>query len=80
MVKKRKLLEKAKRNPQGLQFSEFENLLSLCSWTFKRQTGSHRFWYSPRQYRLSIQLRKDGKAKAHQVKQFLEQYERENQN
>ncbi|MGK7896223.1 MAG: type II toxin-antitoxin system HicA family toxin, partial [Xenococcus sp. (in: cyanobacteria)] len=51
MVKKEKLLEKAKRNPQGLQFSEFESLLSLCGWTFKRQTGSHRFWYSPEKYR-----------------------------
>ena len=78
MGKKDKLLEKARRNPQGLQFSEFENLLSLCSWTFKRQTGSHRFWYSPEKYRLSIQPRKDGKAKNYQVKQFLEQYDREN--
>ena len=42
MVKKQKLLRIAKRNPQGLQFSEFENLLSLCSWTFRRQTPSRK--------------------------------------
>ena len=72
MVRKDKLLEKARRNPQGLQFSEFESLLSLSNWQFKRQTGSHRFWYSPERYRLSIQPRKDGKAKNDRVKQFLE--------
>ena len=44
MVKKQKLLEKAKRNPQELQFSEFENLLSLCCWTLRRQTGSSSVW------------------------------------
>ncbi len=78
MGKQDKLLLKARRNPNGLKFQEFETLLSLSNWQFRRQTGSHRFWYSPQKYRLSIQPRKDGKAKAYQVKQFLEQYDREN--
>ncbi|WP_238544368.1 type II toxin-antitoxin system HicA family toxin [Gloeocapsa sp. PCC 73106] len=52
--------------------------MSLCRWEFKRQRGSHRFWYSPNKYRISIQLMKDGKAKAYQIKQFLEAYDREN--
>jgi predicted RNA binding protein YcfA (HicA-like mRNA interferase family) len=79
MAKKEKLLDKARRNPQGLQFDEFETLLSLCRWEFKRQRGSHRYWYSPLRYRLSIQPTKEGKAKSYQVKQFLAQYDRENE-
>jgi predicted RNA binding protein YcfA (HicA-like mRNA interferase family) len=69
--KKEKLLEKAKRNPKGLRFSEFETLLRLCGWVFDHQTGSHRIWYSPDRMRLSIQPTKNGEAKAYQVKQFL---------
>lgn len=79
MGNKQKLLDKALRNPQGLSFDEFEHLLSLCGWNFKRQRGSHRFWYSPQNYRLSIQPKKDGKAKLYQVKQFLQQYQQENE-
>ncbi|GBF79274.1 type II toxin-antitoxin system HicA family toxin [Aphanothece sacrum] len=78
MGKKEKILEQARRNPQGLSFDDFESLLLLCRWELKRQRGSHRFWYSPNKYRISIQPMKDGKAKAYQVKQFLETYDREN--
>jgi hypothetical protein len=66
--KKDKLLKKARNNPQGLRFSKFETLLSLCDWVFDHQTGSHRIWYSPTKVRLSIQPNKDGEAKAYQVK------------
>ncbi|MFM2313776.1 MAG: hypothetical protein RLZZ04_3052 [Cyanobacteriota bacterium] len=69
MGRKEKLLTKAEQNPKGLSFSDFETLLSLCGWTFKRQKGSHRLWYSPQGYRLSIQP-KGGKAKDYQVAQF----------
>ena len=65
------LLDKAKNNPQGLRFDEFETLLGLCDWIFDHQTGSHRIWYSTQKVRLSIQPTKNGKAKAYQVKQFL---------
>lgn len=77
MSRKDKLLEKAKQNPNGLRFDDFETLLRLCCWTFDRQTGSHRIWYSLKRNRLSIQEARDGKAKGYQVRQFLEQYERE---
>lgn len=80
MGRKEKLLDKVLRNPQGLSFDEFETLLSLCEWKFKRQRGSHRFWYSPFNYRLSVQAKKDGKAKLYQVKQFLKQYKQEQEN
>ena len=76
--KKEKLLEKANRNPKGLRFSEFENLLSMCGWVFDHQTGSHRIWYSPDRVRLSIQPTKNNEAKSYQVKQFLATQEKEN--
>ena len=47
-------------------------------WTFKRQRGSHRLWYSPTGHRLSIQEGRDGKAKGYQVEQFITQLESEN--
>ncbi len=71
MSRKQKLLDKAKNNPKGLRFDEFETLLGLCDWIFDHQTGSHRIWYSTQKARLSIQPTKNGKAKAYQVKQFL---------
>lgn len=76
MGRKDKLLIKAKQSPKGLSFSDFETLLSLCGWTFKRQKGSHRLWYSPQGFRLSIQP-KSSSAKDYQVKQFLETYGKE---
>lgn len=77
MSRKDKLLGRAKQNSNRLRFDDFETLLRLCGWTFDRQTGSHRIWYSPKRYRLSIQEARDGKAKGYQVRQFLEQYNRE---
>ncbi|PHV61598.1 type II toxin-antitoxin system HicA family toxin [Cyanobacterium aponinum UTEX 3221] len=71
MSRKQKLLDKAKNNPKGLSFDEFETLLNLYDWIFDHQTGSHRIWYSSKKARLSIQPTKNGKAKAYQVKQFL---------
>lgn len=79
MGKQEKLLEKARKSPQGLRFSEFETLLVLCGWTFDHQTGSHRIWYSSERVRLSIQPTKNNEAKAYQVKQFLKIQEKENE-
>ena len=62
MGKKEKLLIKAQQNQKSLSFSDFETLLSLCGWKFKRQKGSYRLWYSIKEYRLSIQP-KGSKAK-----------------
>ena len=55
MSKTDKLLSKARNNPQGLHFDEFETLMSLCGWTFDHQNGSHRIWYSLKGQRLSVQ-------------------------
>ena len=55
MTKRQKLLEKALNNPGGLSFAEFEALLEQSGWLFKRQSGSHRLWYSPGGQRLPIQ-------------------------
>jgi predicted RNA binding protein YcfA (HicA-like mRNA interferase family) len=77
MGKREKLLAKALRNPGGMRFADFETLLHQCGWVFDHQTGSHRIWVSPEGHRLPIQERKDGKAKGYQVRQFLDQWERE---
>ena len=65
-----KLLRKAKRNPNGLSFSEFQTLMIQCGWVKDRQRGSHQIWYSPKGERISIQTR-EGTAKGYQVLQFL---------
>ena len=77
MSRKDKLLDKAYRQPGGLKFAEFEKLLEQCGWIFRRQSGSHRLWYSLSGYRLPIQP-KGSNAKTYQVKHFLEQWEKEN--
>lgn len=74
MTKQDKLLKKALNNPSDLAFGDFETLLNQQGWIFKRQTGSHAIWNSPKGYRLVIQ-NKNGKAKGYQVKQFLAQVE-----
>lgn len=70
IAKHEKLLEKARNNPGGLLFGDFETLLEQCGWKFKRQTGSHRFWKAPNGPVIPIQSA-NGKAKEYQVKQFL---------
>ncbi len=78
MPRRNKLLEKAINSPNNLRFQQFETLLCQCEWIFDRQNGSHRIWYSPSGYTLSIQSKK-GQAKEYQVKQFLKQYIKETQ-
>jgi len=72
MAKQVKLVKKAINNPNDLAFADFETLLKQQGWVFKRQTGSHTIWHSPKGHRLVIQ-NKNGKAKGYQVKQFLAQ-------
>ena len=79
MNKRDALLDKARRNPNGLQFREFERLLRRCGWVQRRQRGSHQVWYSPNGYRLIIQPDRS-MAKGYQVKQFLKQYNQEETN
>ena len=77
MSNRDKLLEAARRNPNGLRLGDFETMLKKCGWILDHQTGSHRIWYSPQRHRILIRETRDGKAKGYQVRQFLEQYERE---
>lgn len=65
-----KLFSKAKRNPEGISFSEFQTLMTQFGWIKDRQKGSHQIWYSADGMRISIQNRK-GMAKGYQVRQFL---------
>lgn len=65
-----KLLNKAKRNPEGMSFADFQTLMTQCGWIKDRQRGSHQIWYSLEGARLSIQNR-NGMAKEYQVQQFL---------
>ncbi|QTA84168.1 type II toxin-antitoxin system HicA family toxin [Desulfonema magnum] len=80
MTKSEKLLSKARNNPSGLSFSEFERLLSHNGWTFDHQKGSHRIWRSPGGTRLPVQCSSGGKAKGYQVRQFLKQHGKERKN
>jgi len=66
------------RNAGSLKFSEFQTLMSQCGWMLDHQTGSHQIWYSPKNYRISVQNKK-GTAKRYQVTQFLSQYQLEEQ-
>jgi len=76
MGKKEKLLLKARNNPGGLRFDQFETLMDQCDWTFDHQSGSHRIWYSPKGTRLPVQP-KGAYAKEYQAKQFLFIYDLE---
>ena len=77
MGKQEKLLKHARNNPKGLSFDDFKTLLTRSQRTEDHQTGSHSIWYSPKRARLSIQ-NKNGMAKGYQVKQFLTQFDEEN--
>ena len=79
MTQKEKLLLRAINNPADLSFEDFKTLLKHSNWILDHQTGSHQIWYSPKKCRLSIQNNK-GKAKSYQVKQFLQQREKEHEN
>ncbi|MDE0018911.1 MAG: type II toxin-antitoxin system HicA family toxin [Candidatus Poribacteria bacterium] len=70
------LLRKARQNPNGLKFREFERLMRRSGWTQHRQRGSHRTWYSPKGYRIIVQP-DHSMAKGYQVRQFLRQYNEE---
>jgi len=73
MSRHEKLISKAKNNPDGLSFSEFQTLMTRCGWVMDHQSGSHQIWYSPKSYRISVQNR-NGKAKGYQVRQFLARF------
>lgn len=79
MTRKEKLLLRAINNSADLSFEDFKTLLKHSGWILDHQTGSHQIWYSSKGCRLSIQNNK-GKAKSYQVRQFLQQREKEQKN
>lgn len=40
MGKQEKLLEKARNNPSGLSFEDFQTLMKRCDWVLDHQRGS----------------------------------------
>ena len=66
-----KSLKKAINNPDGLRFTEFQNLLEAHGFVCARSKASH-FTYCSDKYRRSLPVQdNNGKAKGYQVKQFL---------
>jgi len=77
MSTKEKLLAKIRNNPDGAAFNDVCAALKHCGWVLDHCTGSHQIWYSPAAFRLPLQKRSDGKAKGYQVRQFIDQYDKE---
>lgn len=65
-----KLLAKARANPVGLQFAEARRLAECLGLELRRIRGSHHAYVAGDHF-VSLQPRKDGKAKAYQVRQLL---------
>lgn len=65
-----RLLAKARRNPVGLRFPDATRLADCLGLVLRRVSGSH-FLYESSTHLANLQPRKDGKAKAYQVRQLL---------
>ncbi|MBI5597360.1 MAG: type II toxin-antitoxin system HicA family toxin [Elusimicrobia bacterium] len=66
-----KLLDKARRNPAGLRFSELCKLAEAFGFALQRQKGSHRIFTLDRLREIMNFQDDSGKAKAYQVRQLL---------
>lgn len=75
-MKKQKLLEKALRGPNNLSFSEIIVLVEAFGFHLSRINGSHHIFVHPKIQELVNLQEVNGKAKAYQVRQFLELIER----
>lgn len=72
MAKHHKLLQKALANPASLRFGDLVTLVRAAGFTLKRITRSHHIFAHPAlNEQLNLQNVK-GKAKAYQVKQFID--------
>jgi predicted RNA binding protein YcfA (HicA-like mRNA interferase family) len=67
-----KLLRKAQNSPHNLTIDELDVLVRKHGFFHRRTSGSHRIYENARGTMLNIQPDKNGKAKAYQVKQFLQ--------
>jgi hypothetical protein len=73
MTKRENLLEKARNNPKGLKFNEFQTLLGHQGWVLDRSEGDH-FTYKKEGWPgvLTIQPWNNGMAAPYQVKMLLQ--------
>ena len=72
MAKRRRLLDKLVAGSKDIRFNEFVALLEGFGFLLDRIRGSHHIFAHPGVTELlSIQPRKDGKAKPYQLRQFL---------
>lgn len=74
----RKTLAKARNNPADVRFSDLLGLVVALGWQPARTTGSHRIFRHPDDAeQLNLQPRPDGKAKPYQVRQVLDEIDRQ---
>jgi len=79
MVKRRKLLQRLLSGSRNLSFEEFIALLEGFGFILDRVKGSHHIFVHPAAPELlSVQPRKDHKAKPYQLRQFLKMIEEYN--
>jgi len=72
MAKGAKLLKAAQNRPNNLRFAELCQLAEACEFEWVHGGGSHRVYAREGVDEiLNFQPRKDGKAKAYQVRQLL---------
>tara|TARA_B100000029_G_scaffold379976_1_gene374922 strand:- start:483 stop:722 length:240 start_codon:yes stop_codon:yes gene_type:complete len=72
MTKIDKRNQKIRRNPNGVKFQEFISWLEDNGFSHDRTSGSHHIFVHPDiETPVNIQKKKDGKAKAYQVRQAI---------
>ena len=74
MVKKNKILSKAKSSPQNLTFNELCSLAEYAGFEFRNQTGSHKIFKNPtikKMLNLQPDKKDKSKAKKYQIKQLV---------
>lgn len=72
MAKHQKLLQKALNTPHNLRFGDLVTLVEAAGFSLKRVSGGHHIYAHPNiMEQLNLQNVK-GKAKAYQVKQFID--------
>lgn len=75
-MNKRKLLEKALRSPNNLPFFEIVALIEAFGFRLARINGSHHIFVHSKVRGLVNLQEVNGKAKAYQVRQFLDLVDR----
>lgn len=72
MAKGEKLIRAAQNRPNNLRFEELCRLAEACGFDWVHGSGAHRIYAREGVKEiLNFQPRKDGKAKAYQVRQLL---------